>query len=147
MALPAEFDQAAWFGLGPGESYRDSRQAVHVGRFAAPVAQLQTPYVMPQENGNRSDVRWATFLDASGAGLRVEGEPFFDFTARPWSAEDLDAARHTAELRPRDQVFLTLDHAHQGLGSGSCGPGALPQHRLSAGATAFTLFFSEVRPS
>ncbi|MFC1440635.1 glycoside hydrolase family 2 TIM barrel-domain containing protein [Streptacidiphilus sp. N1-10] len=144
MALPAAFDRAAWFGLGPGESYRDTRQAVRVGRFAAPVAELQTPYVMPQENGNRSEVRWATFLDADGSGLRVEGEPFFDFTARPWTSEDLDAARHTADLHPRDQVFLTLDQAHQGIGSGSCGPGALPQHRLSAGATTFTLLFSEV---
>ncbi|WP_042406029.1 beta-galactosidase small subunit family protein, partial [Streptacidiphilus carbonis] len=147
MALPAELDQVTWYGLGPGESYRDSRQAARVGRFSLPVSELQTPYVMPQENGNRSEVRTATFQAASspggtGTGLRVEGDPFFDFTARRWTAEDLDAARHTSDLRPSDRLHLTLDRAHQGIGTGSCGPGALPQHRLTAERTSFTVLFS-----
>uniref|UniRef100_UPI0005A6A54C beta-galactosidase small subunit family protein n=1 Tax=Streptacidiphilus carbonis TaxID=105422 RepID=UPI0005A6A54C len=144
MAVPAEFDQVTWFGLGPGESYRDSRQAVRVGRFAVDVDALQTPYVMPQENGNRSDARWATFTDASGHGLRVQGRPGFDFTARRWTTEDLDAARHTSDLKPRDRIYLTLDLAHQGIGSGSCGPAALPQHRLAPADALLTLNFSAV---
>lgn len=58
-------------GTGPGEAYPDSRQAVRVGRFRATVDELQTPYVRPQENGNRADIRWATFTDQAGNGLRV----------------------------------------------------------------------------
>ncbi|MEV6481892.1 glycoside hydrolase family 2 TIM barrel-domain containing protein [Streptomyces sp. NPDC051576] len=146
MTVPAVLDQVAWFGLGPGESYRDSRQAARIGRFALDVDALQTPYVMPQENGNRSDARWATFTDTSGHGLRVEGWPGFDFTARRWTAEDLDAARHTTDLKPRDRLYLTLDLAHQGIGSGSCGPAALPQHKLIPADALLTLHFSPERP-
>ena len=53
---------------------------------------------MPQENGNRAGVRWAELTDGAGAGLRVEGRPHVELTARRWTSEDLDAARHAADL-------------------------------------------------
>ncbi len=132
MALPASLGRLEWFGLGPGEAYADSRAAVRVGRFAIAVDDLQTPYVMPQENGNRSRVRWAQLTDERGAGLRVEGRPHVELTARRWTSEDLDAARHASDLVPRDRVWLNVDLAQHGLGSGACGPAVLPQHRLEA---------------
>ncbi|MHA6763818.1 glycoside hydrolase family 2 TIM barrel-domain containing protein [Streptacidiphilus sp. PAMC 29251] len=152
LALPAAIQRVDWYGLGPGESYRDSRLSARVGRFSSDLDALQTPYVMPQENGNRSGTRWAEFTDAAGTGLRVEGvargegPAGFDFTARRWTAEDLDAARHTSDLRPGDRVVLTLDHSHQGLGTASCGPGALPEHQLTVTPVQFTLLFDAVRP-
>lgn len=130
MAVPAGLDRITWFGTGPGESYPDSRGAVRVGRFALTVDEWQTPYVFPQENGHRSDVRWATLTDAHGTGLRVEGDPTFGLTARRWTSEDLDAAKHTSDLVPGDRIWLNLDVAQEGLGSASCGPGVLPRHQL-----------------
>jgi beta-galactosidase len=130
-----------WFGLGPGEAYRDSRRAVRVGRYRASVGELQTPYVFPQENGNRAGVRWAEITDDAGAGLRVTGDPVIDITVRRWTTEDLDAARHPTELTPRDRIFLNIDHSHHGLGSGSCGPGVLPRHRLVAAPATFSVTF------
>jgi beta-galactosidase len=137
MALPAALTRFEWFGLGPGEAYADSRSAVRVGRFAAAVDDLQTPYVVPQENGNRAQVRWAELTDGAGAGLRVEGRPHVELTARRWTSEDLDAARHTADLVPGDRVWLNVDLAQHGLGSGACGPAVLPQHRLEARPAAY----------
>jgi beta-galactosidase len=141
MALPGELGSAEWFGGGPGEAYPDSRQAARIGRFSSSVDGLQTPYVFPQENGNRIDARWAAFTTPSGAGIRVDGDPVFDFTARRWTAAQLEAARHTADLVPGELVHVTLDVAQHGLGSASCGPGVLPQYRLEAQKTAFTLWF------
>jgi beta-galactosidase len=141
MALPAGLGQVEWFGLGPGEAYRDSRRAVRVGRYRASVGELQTPYVFPQENGNRAGVRWAEITDDAGAGLRVTGDPVIDITVRRWTTEDLDAARHPTELTPRDRIFLNIDHSHHGLGSGSCGPGVLPRHRLVAAPATFSVTF------
>jgi beta-galactosidase len=141
MALPAELDQVEWFGLGPGEAYRDSRRAARVGRFRATVAELQTPYVFPQENGNRADVRWAQVTDGTGAGLRVTADPVAGLSVHHWTAADLDAARHPVELTPRDNLFINIDHAHNGLGTGSCGPGVLPAHRLVAGPATFSVTF------
>jgi beta-galactosidase len=142
LSLPAAFDRLEWFGRGPGEAYRDTRRAARVGRFTASIDELQTPYVRPQENGNRTEVRWATLTDGGGAGLRVEGRPHVDVTARRWTSEDLDAARHTPELVPRDRIWVNLDYAQQGIGTASCGPGALPQYNLDVVPTTFALRLS-----
>jgi beta-galactosidase len=144
MALPGTYRHVEWFGLGPGEAYRDSRRAARVGRFRATVDDLQTPYVFPQENGNRADVRWAVLRDDTGAGLALAGEPFFDLTARRWTTEALDAARHPVDLVPEDRIWLNLDHAQHGLGSASCGPGVLPIHQLSVAPTTFAVTFRPV---
>jgi len=141
MAVPAALGNVEWFGLGPGEAYPDSRRAARAGRFAATVEDLQTPYVFPQENGNRAQVRWLRLTDAAGAGLSVAGDPVIDFTARRWTTEDLDAARHPADLRPTDRIWLNLDYAQHGLGSASCGPGVLPAYRLPAAPATFTVVF------
>ncbi len=75
MLLPRALDSVSWFGLGPGESYPDSREAVRVGLWEMPLADLSTPYERPQENGNRSDARWLDFSDRKGRGLRIKGHP------------------------------------------------------------------------
>ena len=141
MAVPGTWGSAEWFGGGPGEAYPDSRQAARIGRFSSSVDGLQTPYVFPQENGNRADVRWALFTAPDGTGLRVDGDPEFAFTARRWDSASLEAARHTRDLVPGDLVHLTLDAAQHGLGSASCGPGVLPRYRLVPQKTGFTLWF------
>ena len=142
MSLPGDLGNAAWFGRGPGEAYADTQRAARVGRFGASVDQLQTPYVFPQENGSRLDTRWLTLTDETGHGLRVSGG--FAFSARRWTTADLDAARHDAELVPRDRIWLDLDHEQNGIGTASCGPPALPQYLLHPTATSFTLRFERL---
>jgi beta-galactosidase len=137
LAVPSTLDTVTWFGGGPGEAYPDSRQAARIGRFTATVDELQTPYVYPQENGNRTAVRWAT-LTGGGAGLRFAGAPTFELAARRWTSEQLDAARHPTDLIPSaNRIFVNLDHAEHGLGTASCGPGVLPAYRLDARSTTF----------
>jgi beta-galactosidase len=139
MAVPAGLRRVEWFGRGPGEAYADTGRAARVGRFAATVEELQTPYLYPQENGSRAGVRWATLTDGDGNGIRAEGEPTFDLTARPWTSEQLDAARHPTDLHPGDRVWVNLDLAQQGIGSASCGPGVLPAYRLDPAPASFTV--------
>ncbi|MDG4863094.1 glycoside hydrolase family 2 TIM barrel-domain containing protein [Streptomyces sp. T-3] len=141
FGLPAAYDHATWYGGGPGEAYPDSRAASRIGRWFMDVDRMQTPYVRPQENGARADVRWAELTD-SGQGLRVEGEPAFWFTARRWTPEQLDAATHRPDLVAGDAVWVNLDHAQQGIGSQSCGPGVLPRYRLAARDAEFSFTFS-----
>jgi beta-galactosidase len=136
FAVPASLDDVEWFGRGPGEAYPDSHLAARVGRFSSSVADLQTPYLMPQENGSRTQVRWASL----GGRLRLEGRPHFELTVRPWTSEALAAARHPPDLSPDpDWLYVNADLAHQGLGSASCGPGVLPPYRLLPAETTFTL--------
>ncbi|WP_432093524.1 glycoside hydrolase family 2 TIM barrel-domain containing protein [Streptomyces sp. bgisy100] len=135
---------AEWYGGGPGEAYPDTRAASRTGRWSLPVDALQTPYVRPQENGARADVRWAELRRDDGTGLRISGSPTFWFTARRWTSEQLDAAAHTTDLRPGGTVWVNLDHGQQGIGSQSCGPGVLPRYQLRPGPAAFSFTFSTV---
>ncbi|MDX3800870.1 glycoside hydrolase family 2 TIM barrel-domain containing protein [Streptomyces sp. AK04-3B] len=133
----ASAGHARWFGGGPGEAYPDTRAASMLGQWDGSIEELQTPYVRPQENGARADVRWAEI-----GGLRIEGDPAFWFSARRWTTEQLDAARHPTDLTPGDTVWVNLDHGQHGIGSQSCGPGPLPRYFLNAEPVEFSFVFS-----
>jgi beta-galactosidase len=142
LVLDAAIEDVSWFGRGPGEAYRDTHLATRVGRFSAPVSSLATPYVRPQENGNRMHARSLTLSAGPGQNLAVTGFPPVDFTVRRWSPELLTAARHTPDLVPDGRTYVHLDAAHHGIGSGSCGPPTLPGHALVAHTVAYALRFS-----
>jgi beta-galactosidase len=139
FGLPGELDRVEWLGRGPGEAYPDTGFAARVGRFYAGVAEMQTPYVFPQENGRRAQVRWASVTDGTDSGLRVDGDTPFGLTVRPWTTEALDRAAHTAELTPDGRSWLTVDAGHNGIGSASCGPALPPQYLLPAASVRLDL--------
>ncbi len=138
MQLPLGFGSFEWFGLGPGESYPDSIQAARVGLFKMNLEQLSTPYVYPQENGNRSELRRLRISGKDG-NLLFAGDPNFNFSAHRASDEDLDKAKHPCEIPRRNCVFLKIDHRINGLGTASCGPGVLPKYRLAAVPFSFKI--------
>jgi beta-galactosidase len=143
LVLDSVIEDVSWFGLGPGEAYRDTHRATRVGRFGVPVGALAVPYVRPQENGNRTRARRLSLSDSEGhTSLRVTGCPHFDFTVRRWSVQLLTAARHTPDLVPDGRTYVHLDAAHHGIGSGACGPRLLPGHSLTAHTVAYALRFS-----
>ncbi|KAM5341965.1 hypothetical protein ACJ41O_014996 [Fusarium nematophilum] len=139
MALPSDFEKATWFGRGPGESYRDKKEAARFGLWSASLDELQTMYEWPQEHGNRSDVRWARFWsNTAGIGLEARMESPFNFSWRKHSIDELDKAQHPHELREGADNFLNLDYAQHGLGTGSCGPPPFEPYRLEAEPFEFT---------
>jgi beta-galactosidase len=131
LTLAPGLEELAWYGLGPWDNYNDRKAAAMVGLYRSTVDEQYVPYVMPQEHGNKSEVRWLTLTDGAGAGVRVEGEPTLEFSASHFSANDLYAARHTVDLKPRPEVLLNLDYGQRGLGTASCGPDALMHYRLT----------------
>ncbi|MFE3037244.1 glycoside hydrolase family 2 TIM barrel-domain containing protein [Streptomyces canus] len=144
MSLPGTDAEVEWFGLGPGEAYRDSRTAARVGRHQSTVSAMQTPYVRPQENGNRHQVRRTRITTADGT-LLITGDPVIDLTVRPWSTAALAAAAHQHDLAGDGRLHLHLDHAHHGLGSAACGPGPSASDVLAAVPTVFSVEFSTSR--
>lgn len=131
FVMPAPFRDLSWYGRGPHESYVDRKEGARVGVYRIPVREQPMPYVVPQEYGNRTDVRWIALTRADGAGVVAMGAPVIEASALPHSAADLDAAFHTNELPERDEVYVQLDHRQSGLGNGSCGPGVLPKYELA----------------
>ncbi|WP_055527331.1 glycoside hydrolase family 2 TIM barrel-domain containing protein [Streptomyces graminilatus] len=139
LGLPAEStDSAHWYGSGV-EAYPDTRAAAKSLHWDMTIEELQTPYLRPQENGARPDVRWVEV-----GNLLIEGDPEFWFSARRWTNEQLDAAQHLSDLTPGDTVWVNLDHGQHGIGSQSCGPGVLPQYFLKAEPAEFTFVFAAV---
>jgi hypothetical protein len=130
MALVPSLDRFSWYGLGPDETYPDSKTAGRLGRYQASLAELETPYVVPQENGNHEDLRWLEVSDGD-RGILVVGVPRVSFSAHPWSVQALTNARHRHDLVAEERVWIHLDHRQQGLGSASCGPGPLDVYELA----------------
>ncbi|MCU9613056.1 DUF4981 domain-containing protein [Caldibacillus lycopersici] len=130
LKLPKTMENVSWYGLGPGESYVDSKLAQRLGIWNRKVSELYTPYVFPQENGNRHEVKWAAFHALNNVGLFAAGRPTFDFSAHYYEATDFEAANHTYELEKRDYLVVNLDYAQHGLGSASCGPDVLEKYKL-----------------
>jgi beta-galactosidase len=137
LILSPSLTQLEWFGRGPWENYSDRKASAMVGRYTSTVAEQYVQYIMPQEHGHKTDVRWLTLTNAQGEGLRVEGEPTIEFSASHYTTADLFAARHTNDLLPRPQVILNLDSAQRGLGTASCGPDTLEAYRLLASTYHF----------
>ncbi|HEY0866104.1 MAG TPA: glycoside hydrolase family 2 TIM barrel-domain containing protein, partial [Fimbriimonas sp.] len=137
--LPPNLDRVEWYGYGPGESYVDTCSAQKLGRWRATVDDLFTNYVHPQENGNRTGVRWVRLANPQGRGFVAYGDPVLDFSALRYTAEDLDRAKHTIDLVPRETVQLRLDHRHNGIGTNSCGPGPLAKYELWPGTHRFSV--------
>jgi beta-galactosidase len=146
LVLRPGLDRMEWFGRGPWESYPDRIASTVVGRFRSTVSDQYVPYILPQEHGHRSEMRWLSLTDAAGFGVEVEGRPTVGFSASHFTASDLYGARHTCDLEPRAEIVLTLDHAQRGLGTASCGPDTSRRHRLLAPRYRFAYVLRVVSP-
>ena len=116
MKLPSTFQHVRWYGRGPFENYPDRKTAAFIGLYESMVPELQPNYIVPQDNGNRSDVRWVELTDDSGKGFRIESAQPFNFRAWNYDAEDLDHNLHTIEMPTRDHVTLNIDLLIHGVG-------------------------------
>ncbi|MCL2740581.1 MAG: DUF4981 domain-containing protein [Oscillospiraceae bacterium] len=131
ISVPGGFEDAEWYGRGPGESYCDRKAGSPVGLYSCKVDDFYVPYIMPQENGNRTDVRWMALRDGAGRGLLIRGAPTFEASAHHYTDADFAEARHTTDLRRREGITLRMDLRNAGLGGASCGPDTLPEYRVA----------------
>ncbi|MBB6450932.1 beta-galactosidase/evolved beta-galactosidase subunit alpha [Geomicrobium halophilum] len=141
MGVPRRFENVQWYGLGPGESYIDSQLAPTYGVWINSVRNMFTPYVFPQENGNRHKTRWFTLVDVRGHGIKVIGDPEVEFSAQMYSREKIEQAQHLYELTEDNMITVNMNHQQHGLGSASCGPDVLEKYRLKTRNFKFKVHF------
>ena len=140
MRVPGELGAAEWFGRGPHENYWDRNSGAAVGRYRANVDELFFPYMLPQESGNRTDVRWVTFTDRTGFGLRAVGAPLLYFSAWRFAPEELERRRHPSEIVRSADITVNLDHRQMGVG-GDDSWGAWPHREYQLPARAYRYKF------
>ncbi|MCG9972553.1 glycoside hydrolase family 2 TIM barrel-domain containing protein [Christiangramia crocea] len=133
FVLPKEFESSIWYGNGPFESYVDRKNAAKIGIYKSSIEKLFTNYARPQENGNRTDVRWVSFEKENGTMVKFYSENPFHFSASHFKIEDLDSGidktksqAHGNLLIPREEVYLNIDGFTSGVGSVNSW-GALPR--------------------
>jgi len=143
FSIPGDYETLTWYGRGPHENYCDRKEGSPIGLYSGAVDDQYVPYIKPQENGNKTEVRWASLTDKKGIGLLVVGMPLFEVSAHHFTANDLARAKHTFELRQREDIILNLDYRQSGLGGGSCGPDTLPEYLIRPEPTRFTV---RIRP-
>jgi beta-galactosidase len=133
-AVPKAFASMTWFGRGPHDNYWDRWTGAAVGQYTGAVASLVHHFTRPQENANRTGVRWVAFTDESGVGLMaLRGATLLSMSAWPYSQEDLEKAKHINELPSRDFVTVNLDYRQMGVGGDdSWGAMTHEEYRLPA---------------
>ena len=135
--LEEGFENLEYFARGPHENYRDRKRGARMGRYRSTVSEQYVPYIMPQEHGNRTDMRWCA-LDNGRTGILLAGPEGGEFSASHYREGDLFRAQHTVELEPVKQTRIHIDLINRGVGTGACGPDTLEQYRVGAGTYAFT---------
>ncbi|MBM4024089.1 MAG: DUF4981 domain-containing protein [Planctomycetes bacterium] len=140
MALPARYSTMTYLGRGPHENYWDRHTGSAVGLYRGSVEELMHVYTRPQENGNRTDVRWLTLTDSGGAGLLAVGMPLLSISAWPFSMDDLEAAKHIHEPARRDFITVNLDYKQMG-GGGDDSWGARPHPEYTLPAKPYSYRF------
>lgn len=132
--MAAGFDNLTWYGRGPSDSYSDRKTGYDVGIWSSTVDEQFTDFVLPQETGNKTDVRWMALTDADGDGLLIDaGSRTLEMSALNCTQEALQKAKHPYQIERTENTVVTVDYAQMGLGTASCGQATLGKYLLTSG--------------
>ncbi len=140
MAIENQFKNVVYYGKGPHENYSDRNRSANVGLYSAKVEDFYVPYIRPQENGYRTEVRNVSFMNNAKQGIHFKGTQPISFSAHHNPIADFDPGnikkqRHTSDIKPRELIYLTLDYGQVGVGgdnSWSKEGLADPQYRINS---------------
>ena len=154
FAMPGQYSDLDFFGLGPWENYADRHSAALLGRYRQRVEeQYHYGYPRAQESGTHTGMRWLNILDETGFGLKLCAPTPFSASALPFSLEDLDTHVHSLELkakaheneRSRGTTYVHMDLAQMGVGGiTSWGTWPLKEYLLPAKPYDFVFTLSPV---
>jgi len=115
--ISGRFRNIRYYGRGPHENYCDRKASAHLGIYNNSIEHFGHNYLKPQENGNRTDVRFIEFLDDKGYGIGIKAvSDKMEVTAWPYTTEDLVVAEHIHELPERDNITVNVSQAQRGVG-------------------------------
>lgn len=159
LILPRSFDRISYLGRGPQENYQDRNTAAFVGRYSSSVAEQYWPYIRPQENGNKTDVRWVSLTNTQGNGLLFVGEPLIEMSAHHNLTRDFESLlnydpnssdyvrvpnRHTTDVKGRKLTSVNINYKQLGVG-GDNSWGALTHEKYRLTKQAYQYSY-RIRP-
>ena len=136
-----EYYRLDWLGRGPHENYIDRLDSADIALHKVDINKLFTPYLKPQENGNRTGVRYATLVGAK-SNLRIEADKALELNVSKWTPEELEAASHPVFLPESNKLCVRVLARQMGVGGvDSWGAHTLEKYKNLAGKE-YTLDFS-----
>ena len=136
MGIDSSYKEIEYFGRGPYENYIDRRYGSDAGIYKKDIYHFMEPYVVPQENGNRTDVRWMYLSNPKTKnGFLVVADSLLSMSAWPYTQENIEKAHHTIDLKEADYITLNIDLVQMGVGgndSWSDVAAPLPQYQVEA---------------
>jgi len=116
--VPKSMDQMSWYGRGPHESYWDRKHGAPLGIYTGSVRDQYFEYGRPQENGNKTDVRWGSISGSNGDELSFldANKMSLNISAHHYTHENLEEAKHPYDLKDADFITLNIDHQQMGVG-------------------------------
>lgn len=141
--IDSSFSQIDWYGRGLLENYTDRNSGFPVGVYSQKIDDFMENYVVPQENGNRTDVRWMYLHNNGKAGLLVVADSLLSMGAWPYTEKNIQEARHTYKLKQEAFITLNIDLAQMGVGgndSWSDVAAPLEQYQLKAKAYHYSFY-------
>lgn len=150
LEMPQGFENLTWYGRGPWESYADRKEATFTGIYNSKVADQWERYVLPQETGNKEEVRWMSLTDESGAGLLFVAPEKMAASATHYRPEEIytavnDRKKHMYEVPFCASTVVNLDARMRALGNASCGPDVMDKYELRAEETRFDFVILPVK--
>ena len=153
MVMPKSFENISYYGRGPVENYIDRKWATELGVYNQTVTDQFYAYIRPQENGNKTDIRWWKQLNEAGCGLQFVAEAPFSASALHYTIESLDSGlekkqEHSNEVEPADLTNFLIDKVQMGLGCVDSW-GAIPreEYMLPYGDYEFTFIMQPINNS
>jgi len=133
VEMGREYNEVAYYGNGPYESYPDYKEHVKLGVFSKSAKDFLEPYIRPQESGNRTDVRYISIKNDKGSGIMfIADKDFLNVGVKTIRDQELAKCRHREDIVDSDTVYVSVDGFMAGIGSNSCGPKTMPEYRLQA---------------
>ena len=134
LTMDKMFDRMEFYGRGPEENYNDRCAGAKLGIYKGRVADNVTPYLDPQECGNRHDVRYVKVVDEFGHGIRVDAmDKPFDMTVLPCSQQELQSAYKINDLPDTRYTYVRILGAARGVGGDdSWGAPVYPEYCVRA---------------
>lgn len=144
VGINRSYENIQWFGRGPLENYIDRRAGFDAGWYTASLNDFMEPYVVPQENGNRTDTRWMHLSNPkTGKGLLVLADSLLSMSAWPYTNQVIQSARHTYKLRDAGYINLNIDLVQMGVGgndSWSDVAAPIEQYQIKAASAAYRFY-------
>ena len=114
-----------------GESYCDMKDQFPIRTVECRVADMTEPNIRPQESGNRCDCTEASVSDGAVTVTFKAVDKPFELGIKPYSDWALCRMKHRKDEK-RTGTYVTIQAFQQGIGTGACGPGVMPEYQYSA---------------